>query len=105
LYILAFHFSLAAAMYTLICNFRKCYDELKYLKDFFPGVPMMATTATLQPDKQDLLCQYYLRNPIVVRSTVNKPNMRLKVLPYEQLNKRNIKVRSEATSRDGKKGY
>ena len=64
----------------------------------------MATTATLQPDRQDLLCQHYLRNPVVVRSTMNKPNMRLKVLPYEQLNKRNIKVRREATAKDSKKG-
>ncbi len=70
------------------------------MKSFFPSVPIMATTATLQPERQDLLCQFYLRNPVVARSTVNKPNMRIKVLPYEQLNRRNIKARRDTNGKN-----
>lgn len=84
--------------------FSKCYEELKLMKNFFPTIPIMATTATLQPYRQDMLCESYLRNPIIVRSTVNNPNVRISVMPYEQLNKKKIKVRKDSKANNERRG-
>ena len=55
-------------------NFRKSFDELSSLKDHFPDVPIMALTATLPPAFEMRLRNDILRNPIVIKGSVNRPN-------------------------------
>ena len=44
--------------------------------DILPGVPMMALTATATPRVQaDIVAQLRLRNPLVAKTTFNRPNL------------------------------
>ena len=50
-------------------EFRSSYDMLKFLQDDFPGIPIMALTATVNEEQLNLLCEYYLRQPMLMKST------------------------------------
>ena len=63
-------------------NFRKSFDELISLKDHFPDVPIMALTATLPPAFEMRLRSEILRNPIVIKGSVNRPNVEIDVDHY-----------------------
>ena len=39
-------------------EFRSSYDTLKFLQDDFPGIPIMALTATVNEEQLNLLCEY-----------------------------------------------
>ncbi|CAH3138057.1 unnamed protein product [Porites lobata] len=39
-------------------EFRSSYDTLKFLQDDFPGIPIMALTATVNKEQLNLLCEY-----------------------------------------------
>ena len=64
-------------------EFRSSYDSLKYLHRDFPGVPVMALTATLNEEHLKALCQNYLRKPVLIKSTVDRPNINLNVSKYQ----------------------
>ena len=43
----------------------------------------MALTATLPAEQSEELVTHYLRNPVVIKSTVNRPNIKLYVGEYD----------------------
>lgn len=63
--------------------FRKCFTELVGLHELFPDTPIMALTATLLADLKKELITHYLKNPVIVKSTVNRPNIKLCVGDYD----------------------
>ena len=64
-------------------EFRSSYDTLRFLHDDFPGIPIMALTATLNEEQLNLLCENYLRQPVLIKSTVDRPNIKLNVGKYQ----------------------
>ena len=70
-------------------EFRSSYDTLQYLYDDFPGVPVMALTATLNEEQLKLLCEKYIKKPVMIKSTVDRPNIKLHVGKYQT--KRSVK--------------
>ena len=59
-------------------DFRPAYRNLTGLKQRFPGVPVLALTATATPRvKADIVEQLALRHPLEVRGSFFRPNLRL----------------------------
>ncbi len=62
-------------------QFRPEYRSLAVLKDLFPGVPMVALTATATPDvREDIVRQLNLGNPSVYVGSFNRENLRYAVV-------------------------
>ena len=72
-------------------QFRPEYRSLAVLKERFPGVPMVALTATATPEvRDDIARQLNLADPSVYVGSFNRENLRYTVTPkaedaYEQL--------------------
>ncbi|WP_109696993.1 DNA helicase RecQ [Chitinophaga deserti] len=71
-------------------DFRQEYLALGQLKDKFPGVPVIALTATADGiTKQDILEKLRLHNPAVFENSFNRPNIHYSIRPkrdhYQQL--------------------
>jgi ATP-dependent DNA helicase RecQ len=71
-------------------DFRPEYRELKKLQTHFPGVPVMALTATAtERVRTDIVKQLKLREPRCYVASFNRPNLTYRVVaktaPYEQL--------------------
>jgi ATP-dependent DNA helicase RecQ len=71
-------------------DFRPEYRQLAELRPLFPGVPMMALTATAtERVRQDIVTHLKLREPRCYVASFNRPNLTYRVLakqkPYEQL--------------------
>ncbi|KAJ7391081.1 hypothetical protein OS493_020102 [Desmophyllum pertusum] len=64
-------------------EFRKSFTELVGLHELFPNTPVMALTATLPAEQSEELITHYLKNPVVIKSTVNRPNIKLCVGEYD----------------------
>ena len=63
-------------------DFRPEYRNLKYLREEFPKVPMIALTATATPRvRQDIIVQLGLLEPKIFVSSFNRPNLRYSVSP------------------------
>jgi ATP-dependent DNA helicase RecQ len=63
-------------------DFRKEYSNLKFLKSYFPIVPIIALTATATLKvKKDILKQLKLDNPKIFISSFNRDNLNLIVRP------------------------
>ena len=63
-------------------QFRPEYRSLAVLKDRFPGVPIIALTATATPDvRDDITRQLNLANPSVYVGSFNRENLRYAVIP------------------------
>ena len=61
-------------------DFRPSYLELRNLKKDFPGVPIIALTATATPHVQRSICDVLrLKSPQVTRTTFNRPNLYMEV--------------------------
>jgi len=59
-------------------DFRPSYRNLAGLKERFPGIPVLALTATATPRvKNDIISQLALRDPLEVRGSFFRPNLRL----------------------------
>ncbi|KAJ8500369.1 hypothetical protein OPV22_010921 [Ensete ventricosum] len=57
-------------------DFRPSYRKLSSLRSHFPGVPMLALTATAAPNNQkDVISSLWLRQPLVLRASLNRPNI------------------------------
>jgi ATP-dependent DNA helicase RecQ len=71
-------------------DFRPEYVELGRLRERFPGVPLIALTATADPHtREDVLDQLGLRHAACYSSSFDRPNIRLEVVekhnPHSQL--------------------
>ena len=71
-------------------DFRPEYRQLKILRDHFPGVPLMALTATAtERVRADIVKQLHLRSPACYVASFNRPNLTYRVAAkagaYEQI--------------------
>ncbi|TPX37596.1 hypothetical protein SmJEL517_g00657 [Synchytrium microbalum] len=61
-------------------DFRSQYRRLNYFKDTFPTLPVMALTASATDEVQkDIIQQLHLKDPYMVKSTFNRPNLHYEV--------------------------
>jgi RecQ family ATP-dependent DNA helicase len=59
-------------------DFRKDYQSLYYFRDWVPTIPILALTATATKRVEtDMITQLQLKNPLMVRSSFNRPNLYL----------------------------
>lgn len=66
-------------------DFRPDYRNLKSLRSDFPGLPIIALTATAtETVRADILKQLRLRQPKVFVSSFNRPNLTYRVIPKQQ---------------------
>ena len=70
-------------------SFRSSYNWLTRIHDEFPTVPIMALTVTLDEDQLQSLCSQYLLKPVLIRDSVNRPNIKLNIGKYKS--KRTLK--------------
>lgn len=71
-------------------DFRPSYRELRQIKSLFPGVPIIALTATATPHVQKDICDLLkLKSPQLTRTSFNRSNLYLevktKVAPWNDL--------------------
>ncbi|CAG9466472.1 unnamed protein product [Pedinophyceae sp. YPF-701] len=67
-------------------DFRPAYLKVSRLKGEFPGVPMMALTATAtERVRQDVTTHLGLTRPLVVRAPFDRPNIRYSVVYADDL--------------------
>ena len=59
-------------------DFRPLYRQCEELQALFPGIPLIALSATVTP-KIQIAPETFLHNPVVERSTVNRDNICLAV--------------------------
>ena len=57
-------------------DFRPDYQELKFFKDEFPDVPMMALTATASEHvRMDIIHNLHLKDPVFLKQSFNRTNL------------------------------
>ncbi|CAL1527697.1 unnamed protein product [Lymnaea stagnalis] len=70
-------------------DFRPDYKKLNVLRQRFPGVPMMALTATATPRvRKDIIHQLGMSNPKWFMQSFNRPNLKYSVLNKKRSNAR-----------------
>jgi ATP-dependent DNA helicase RecQ len=63
-------------------DFRPEYRRLREVRAAFPGIPLLALTATATPRvREDILSQLELRDPAIIVASFNRPNLNYRVLP------------------------
>ncbi|KAI0237350.1 hypothetical protein LSAT2_012148 [Lamellibrachia satsuma] len=63
-------------------DFRPDYKRLHVLRERFPGVPMLALTATATPRvRKDILHQLHMKNPMWFMQSFNRTNLKYEVRP------------------------
>lgn len=67
-----------AHLYTEWNKFRDAFNDLRKLKSDFPSIPIMALTATATPHVEEDI-KLLLRDPVKCVSSMNRPNVTLKV--------------------------
>jgi ATP-dependent DNA helicase RecQ len=66
-------------------DFRPEYRQLARLRDWLPGVPMMALTATATKRvRADVATHLRLRDPAMFVASFNRPNLSYRVVPKDQ---------------------
>ena len=86
-------------MFDRTAKFRESYDSIKSLKDDFPHTPIMTLTATLNDHHLRTLCSEHLRKLVLIRSSVNKKNIKLNIGKYVFKNKKSISDPWESVAR------
>lgn len=61
--------------------FRSVFDDLARLKTLFK-CPILALTATLKPSRLEKMAAVMLRDPVIIKGKVNRPNVAIKVTSY-----------------------
>lgn len=82
-------------------GFREAYSSLSELKEQFPGIPIMALTATLSEEHLQLLCKDYLQSPVLIKGSVDRSNIKLTVGSYIKWKKENRKKRARTVYTKG----
>lgn len=68
-------------------DFRPDYLNLAHLVQRFPAVPVAAFTATATERVQnDIVHRLGLRNPVIIRSSFDRPNLFIEVRPKQKIN-------------------
>lgn len=63
-------------------DFRQAYKGLNCIKEWMPDIPTIALTATATPKvQQDIIKILKLKNPLIIKTTFDRPNLIIKVLP------------------------
>lgn len=63
-------------------DFRESYKKLNCLRQWIPDVPIIALTATATKKvENDIVKHLELDNPLIVKSTFDRPNINIKVIP------------------------
>ena len=88
-------------MFDRNSNFRSCYDFFKGIKERFPCVPVMALTATLSKGQLQSLCVDYLRNPVLIKSSINRSNIKLNIKSYVHTKKSTSSTDGNSSSKEG----
>ncbi len=88
-------------------NFRPAFDKIKELKDRFKGSPLIALTATLKPSQLGDLTTQVLRDPLIIRGSIDRPNVCLNIAPYQltkglMKNKKNLQKQKEGGTEKNK---
>jgi ATP-dependent DNA helicase RecQ len=66
-------------------DFRPEYRQLDGLRERFPGVPIMALTATATGRvREDIIRHLHLANPAVVTGSFNRENLTYRIIPKEK---------------------
>ncbi len=74
-------------------DFRPEYRNLKNLKNRFPGVPLIALTATATPQVQeDILKNLFAKKPKVFTDSFNRENLELSVVPKKDEFKKLVNI-------------
>ena len=66
-------------MFDRNSDFRSSYDFFKGIKDSFSCVPVMTLTATLSQTQVQSLCADYLKNPVLIKGSINHRNIKLNI--------------------------
>lgn len=64
-------------------SFRSDFREIARLKSLF-ACPIMVLSATLKPTSLNIMATDILRNPVIVKGTIDRPNVALHILPYRK---------------------
>ena len=75
------------------------YDFFKGIKESCSCVPVMTLTATVSQAQLESLCADYLKNPVLVKSSINRINIKLNMKSYVISRKKTNSSSDEKTNR------
>ena len=86
-------------MFDRNSDFRSSYDFFKGIKESFSCVPVMTLTATLSQAQLESLCADYLKNPVLIKGSINRSNVKLNIKSYVISRKKTKSSSDEKTNR------
>ena len=81
-------------------GFRKCYESLKEIHAKVPETPAIALTATIDSTSLNKLCTEYLREPVLIKGTADRPNVKLSLGKYKLNTNRGKNVRASESGNE-----